>query len=172
MESRLQLHVFSRKQISPDFFSEPQPQPPIPWWRFWAKQERKPRVSRASLTMQDHDFIVKKWSKKIDGSLPLCRNQHRRNLRILYDGRVFQMRRAGGVNRILRRSSPVCQGTIIRSSPVWKILEKMSPAIPILNSRDLSIFRPRPLQRSGYAINGGNRVCSTALTCSIPLITT
>ena len=58
------LHVFSRKKVSPGFFSEPQPQPPIPRWRFWAKQESKPRVSRASLTMQDHDFIVKNGARK------------------------------------------------------------------------------------------------------------
>ena len=60
----LQLHVFSRKQISPDFFSEPQPQPPIPWWRFWAKQQRKPRVRRASLISQDHDLIVKQMEQE------------------------------------------------------------------------------------------------------------
>jgi len=58
------LDVLSRKQVSPDFFSEPQPQPPVPRWRFWAKQESKPRVSRASLTMQDHDFIVKNGARK------------------------------------------------------------------------------------------------------------
>jgi hypothetical protein len=58
------LHVFSRKPGSPGFFSEPQLQPPIPRWRFWAKQESKPRVSRASLTMQDHDFIVKNGARK------------------------------------------------------------------------------------------------------------
>src|SRR5436305_4660499 len=92
------LHVFSTKQVSPGFFSEPQPQPRIPRWRFWAKQQSKPRVSRASLTMQDHDFIVKNGARKIDGSLPLCRSQHRRNMRILYDGRVFQFQKAGGVN--------------------------------------------------------------------------
>jgi hypothetical protein len=30
----------------------------------WAKQESKQRVSRASLTMQDHDFIVKNGARK------------------------------------------------------------------------------------------------------------
>ena len=60
----VQLHVFSRKQISPDFFSESQPQPPIPWWRFWAKQQRKPRVSRASLSSQDYDLIVKQMEQE------------------------------------------------------------------------------------------------------------
>ena len=49
------LHVFSKKQVAPNFFSQPQPQ--IPRWRFWAKP--KPRANRASLTMPDHDFIVK-----------------------------------------------------------------------------------------------------------------
>lgn len=49
------LHAFSKKQVSPDFLSQPQPH--IPWWRFWAKP--KPRASRASLTMPDHDFVVK-----------------------------------------------------------------------------------------------------------------
>src|SRR5437762_2132413 len=38
------LHVFSRKQMPPDFFSQPQPQ--SSWWCFWAKQKKKPeRVS-------------------------------------------------------------------------------------------------------------------------------
>jgi hypothetical protein len=54
------LHVFSKKEVSPDFFSQPQPN--IPRWRFWAKP--KPRASRASLTMQDHDFIVKKMEQE------------------------------------------------------------------------------------------------------------
>jgi Methyltransferase domain len=49
------LHVFSKKQVSPDFFSQPQPN--ISQWGFWAKP--KPRARRASLTMPDHDFIVK-----------------------------------------------------------------------------------------------------------------
>jgi len=39
-------------------------QPPIPRWRFWAKHESKPRVSLASLTMQDRDFIVKNGVRK------------------------------------------------------------------------------------------------------------
>jgi len=58
------LHVFSRKQVSPGFLFEPQPPPPIPWWRFLAKQGSKCRVSRASLTMQDYDFIVKKMEQE------------------------------------------------------------------------------------------------------------
>jgi hypothetical protein len=58
------LHVFSRKHVSPVFLSEPQPQPRISRWRFWAKQESKPGVNRASLTMQDHDFIVKKLEQE------------------------------------------------------------------------------------------------------------
>jgi hypothetical protein len=58
------LHVFSRKQIPPDFISQSQPQPAIPRWRFWVKQKNKPMANRASLTMQDHDLIVKMMREK------------------------------------------------------------------------------------------------------------
>jgi hypothetical protein len=59
-----QLHIFSRKQISPAFFGEPQPQPRIRWWRFWAKEQRKPTVSRPSLIGQDQDLIVKQMEQE------------------------------------------------------------------------------------------------------------
>ncbi len=54
------LHVFSRKQLSSNFFYGQKPPPPIPRWRFWAKPEIKSLPNRASLTMPDHDLIVKK----------------------------------------------------------------------------------------------------------------
>src|SRR5206468_5323461 len=125
------------------FFSEPQPQPRIPRWRFWAKQESKPRVSRASLTMQDHDFIVKNGARKIDGSLPLCRNQHRRNMRILYDGRVFQMQKAGGVSRVF---AEVISGLPADYYPLVTGVEnfgKHVPGHPNLQQPGFKLFRPR-----------------------------
>src|SRR5205823_4355456 len=136
------LHVFSTKQVSPGFFSEPQPQPRIPRWRFWAKQQSKPRVSRASLTMQDHDFIVKNGARKIDGSLPLCRSQHRRNMRILYDGRVFQFQKAGGVNRIY---AEVISGLPADYHPLITGVEDFGrnvPSHPNLEQPRFKHFRP------------------------------
>ncbi len=53
------IHVFSRKPIAPDFFTVP---PHRPRWQFWAK--RPNRILRASLTMSDHDFIVKQLTGK------------------------------------------------------------------------------------------------------------
>jgi hypothetical protein len=43
-----------------------------------------------------------------------------------------------------------------RFPPAWKILEEMSPLIPILNSRDLNIFAPAA-SAAGW-VNGGSRV--------------
>jgi hypothetical protein len=45
------LHAFSRKPLSPVFFSPPT----IPRWCFW--KSRKVGADRKSLTMADHDFI-------------------------------------------------------------------------------------------------------------------
>lgn len=58
------LHVFSTKNVSPLFFSESQPRPPIPRWRFWARRRNKPTAIRESLTMKDHDFIVKQMEQE------------------------------------------------------------------------------------------------------------
>lgn len=58
------LHVFSTKEISPDFFLESQPSSPIPWWRFWVKRTSKLGASRASLIMPDHAFTVKKMEQE------------------------------------------------------------------------------------------------------------
>jgi hypothetical protein len=52
------LHVFSRKPITPDFLSHPH----TPRWRFWTRLKRI--STRASLTQKDHDYIVKVLASK------------------------------------------------------------------------------------------------------------
>jgi len=52
------LHVFSRKPVSPEFFSSPH----VSRWRFWARHRSLP--VRPSLTMADYDTISKQQLKK------------------------------------------------------------------------------------------------------------
>ena len=54
----------------------------------------------------------------------------------------FKCRGLAASTAILRRSSPVCQGTIILSSPAWKISENV-PSHPHLEQPRFKLFRPR-----------------------------
>ena len=75
--------------------------------------------------------------------LLLHRNQYRCNLKILYDGRVFQFQRREASSATLRRSSLICEETIILSSPVWRISENNVPSHRNLERASFKLSRPR-----------------------------
>jgi glycosyltransferase involved in cell wall biosynthesis len=68
---------------------------------------------------------------------------HRRNLRILYDGRVFQFQKAGGVNRIY---AEVITGLPAEYHPLITGVEEFGrnvPRHPNLEQPRFKLFRPR-----------------------------
>jgi glycosyltransferase involved in cell wall biosynthesis len=70
---------------------------------------------------------------------------HRRNLRILYDGRVFQFQKAGGVNRIY---AEVITGLPADYHPLITGVEDFGrnvPSHPNLEQPRFKLFRPRRL---------------------------